>query len=74
MAAASRPATAHERADLARDAVHRLGVDRWLLPVYVVGVTLYLVLPVAVMIAVQLQRPGRALQPHMGRVLASTPG
>ena len=44
-------------------------VDRWLLPIYVLGVTVYLVLPVAVMIAVQLQRPGGPIEPAMGLVL-----
>ena len=36
--------------------VHR-AVDRWLLPVYVLGVTLYLVLPVVVMIAFSFNDP-----------------
>ncbi len=33
------------------------GVDRWFLPVYVVGVTLYLILPVLVMIAFSFNDP-----------------
>src|SRR4051795_12403608 len=38
---------------------HRLGrvVDRWLLPLYTLGVTLYLILPVAVMILFSFNDP-----------------
>ena len=48
----------------------RLGktVDRWLLPIYVLFVVLYLILPVIVMIVVQLQRPDRAIQPDLAGV------
>ena len=48
--------------------------DQWLLPLYVLGVTLYLILPVVVMIAVQLQRPGRPVEPQCGRASRSMPG
>ncbi len=41
----------------------------WLLPIYVLGVTLYLILPIVGHDRVQLQRPGRQVQPAMARVL-----
>jgi spermidine/putrescine transport system permease protein len=46
---ASRPATLGDRVSRA--------VDRWLLPVYVIGVTLYLVLPVLIMILFSFNDP-----------------
>jgi spermidine/putrescine transport system permease protein len=57
MASTSGPAaavTAAQRAPAAR--LGRL-VDRWLLPIYVVGVTTYLILPVAVMILFSFNDP-----------------
>jgi spermidine/putrescine transport system permease protein len=47
-------ATATRRAPAAR--LGRL-IDRWLLPIYVVGVTMYLILPVAVMILFSFNDP-----------------
>ncbi len=52
-------ATSREQVSLGTR-LHRF-VDKWLLPVYVAGVTLYLVLPVAVMILFSFnQPPGRS--------------
>ena len=45
-------------------------VDRWLLPIYVVGVTAYLILPVAVMILFSFNDPDRSLEPRLARVFA----
>ena len=59
--------TATRRAPAAR--LGRL-VDRWLLPIYVVGVTAYLILPVAVMILFSFNDPDRPLEPELARVLA----
>jgi len=58
MAAASPPVEVHaERPTPALGArVHRW-VDRWLLPIYVVGVVLYLILPVVVMIIFSFNDP-----------------
>ena len=57
MTAATTPtATANARPDSLGDRVKR-GVDRWLLPVYVLFVTLYLVLPVAIMILFSFNDP-----------------
>jgi spermidine/putrescine transport system permease protein len=55
MAATTTPASAGP----ARSAGARLGraVDRWLLPIYVLGVTAYLILPVAVMILFSFNDP-----------------
>jgi spermidine/putrescine transport system permease protein len=55
MAATSMPAGVGPR----RSAGARLGrfVDRWLLPIYVLGVTAYLILPVAVMILFSFNDP-----------------
>ena len=55
MAATSTPVGAGPR----RSAGARLGrvVDRWLLPIYVLGVTAYLILPVAVMILFSFNDP-----------------
>jgi spermidine/putrescine transport system permease protein len=55
MAATTTPASAGPR----RSAGARLGrvVDRWLLPIYVLGVTAYLILPVAVMILFSFNDP-----------------
>jgi spermidine/putrescine transport system permease protein len=55
MAAATTPASAGP----GRSAGARLGraVDRWLLPIYVLGVTAYLILPVAVMILFSFNDP-----------------
>jgi spermidine/putrescine transport system permease protein len=55
MTAATSP-TPTARPDALGDRVKR-GVDKWLLPIYVLGVTIYLILPVAIMIAFSFNDP-----------------
>jgi spermidine/putrescine transport system permease protein len=59
MAAVTNPAPATGEAVSRRTPAARLGrlIDRWLLPLYLVGVTIYLILPVAVMILFSFNDP-----------------
>ena len=75
MAAASPPDGHPRRRAAANRSVAAVGraVDRWLLPIYVVGVVLYLILPVVVMIVFSFNDPaGRSTSPGAGS--RSTPG
>ena len=55
--AVRRAATIQEPISLGDRGIASAGADRWLLPIYVLGVTLYLVLPVVVMIAFSFNDP-----------------